>query len=132
MRNNDALAHAALAAASAPDPRPDLSAIFAAERERMIDWARKVDPPKIRYRERADVAGFVLDAVGDLARKVRNAEETLLAKVAILYPPLPDGYVWIRETLVEDSPVDFRSTYGVRYRVKHVDDLAPGETGFRP
>lgn len=94
------------------------------------------DPrPVIRHREKSPAfdafdisAPDLRSAVDRLVRCVADHDAALRAKIAILYPPLPDGYAWTREELVDG----FCATYRIRYVARHVDEIAPGSVVFRP
>lgn len=99
-------------------------------------------PPKIRHEERGhvdverDVMTYETDSIGaamiDLTRRVRDEHEKLLARIAILYPSLPDGYVWAEEMMSETSFFDEKATLHIRYRPRHVSELGSGARYFRP
>src|SRR5678815_154696 len=42
-----------------------------------------------------------------LVKRAANVDAALRAKIALIYPPLPDGYWWVRETMREDEPVSY-------------------------
>lgn len=142
------------------DHRPVSNAFARAERQRAADHDGRasrledfgrglaalipsMDPPTIPHRERADVvldiSPLVPDYADALSRKLSRSDLALRSKIAVLYPPLPSGYVWVQEIMYSDrsfgeAPFSLSAyeTISIRYWPMHRDDMPRGAVVFRP
>jgi hypothetical protein len=141
----DAIGRLPLSAAYTPTLLADTGGTLHPRRERSIADkianAIGVQHPAIPYVERERVRrpdpAFDLESPYALHRilleRMHKADADLRRKIAIIYPPLPEDYVWTRQ--ISETEYDFvngGATFGIRYRPKHVEDLAHGEIGWRP
>lgn len=70
------------------------------------------------------------EAIRDAIDAMTAADIELRERIAILYPPLPPGYWWVRETAVQTG---FTGTEGrIRYMPMYEDDITPGMDAWRP
>lgn len=87
--------------------------------------------PKIRHDERMKLDDG-LAVIHDHVRMLTRADVMLRMKIAIVYPPLPEGYVWERQVKTDLDLDALSGSMWIRYVPRHTDDLGPGAVFFRP